>query len=84
MRVLRAAASFLALTAIPVQCQSAPARPVIIYGELQQITEDITPPTRLDLYMYHKKIDGLTPLERCNNYGGTLKSGSLRCKDVDY
>ncbi len=56
----------------------------VLFGELQTIRCDVSPPQHLDLQMFKGKLEGHTPKYRCDHIGGHYQPNRKRCLDVDY
>jgi len=70
-------------------CNPPPSTPTVhTYGEFEENIPNIAPPDILQLEMVPSNVDGLTPAERCGQYGNDTElyvyAGALLCYDVDY
>ena len=56
----------------------------VLFGELQTVNCDVSPPQHLDLQMFPHKLDGHTPKYRCDHMGGHYNARRHRCMNIDY
>ena len=56
----------------------------VLFGELQTVNCDVSPPQHLDLQMFKGRLDGHSPKYRCDHMGGYFSAKRVRCLDIDY